>query len=337
MAAADETTRHMAEPDTSLLHGREMPKAGGPLPSAGKEGSRLRPRNHPTIVGLPGAERAPAGRAQDAELGADHDDGEMMTEDGVVRDGIKRGDAVVVTGGGGGFGRAFSRRFARAGARVAVWDVDSKAGEEIVRDIGAEGGEASFVEADLCSSAAIEAAVALTLKIFGAPYCIINNASIFPRASLIDMAPEVWERTLKVNITAPFLIMRAFGPHMIAQKRGVVINIASGRGLEGAVNGAGYACSKAAILSLTKSLALEWAKHNVRVNAIIPGVSLTAQPLGEGISREELIERGRKTIPLGRVGYPDDMAGLAAFLASADAAYMTGQGVAMNGGRILVP
>ena len=103
------------------------------------------------------------------------------------------------------------------------------------------------------------------------------------------------------------------------------------------MSGAAYACSKAAILSLTKSLALEWAKHNIRVNAIIPGVSLTAQPLGEGLSPEELIERGRKTIPLGRIGYPDDMAGLASFLASADAAYMTGQGVAMNGGRVLVP
>jgi NAD(P)-dependent dehydrogenase (short-subunit alcohol dehydrogenase family) len=165
---------------------------------------------------------------------------------------------------------------------------------------------------------------------------LINNASIYPRASVIDMTLEQWERTLKVNITAPFLIARAFGPRMIAQKRGVVINIASGRGVEGAVNGANYACTKAALLSLTKTLALEWAKHNVRVNAIIPGMSFTAQPL-ENTTPEELIERGKKTIPLGRVGYPDDMAGLAAFLASADAAYMTGQGVAMNGGRIRVP
>ena len=123
---------------------------------------------------------------------------------------------------------------------------------------------------------------------------------------------------------------------MIANKRGVIINIASGRALEGAANGANYAASKAAILSLTKSLALEWAKHNLRVNAIIPGVSFTAQPL-ENTTPEELIERGRSTIPLGRIGYPDDMAGLAAYLVSADAAYMTGQGVAMNGGRVLVP
>ena len=149
------------------------------------------------------------------------------------------------------------------------------------------------------------------------------------------MKVEDWERTLKVNITAPFLIVRAFGPHMLKQKRGVVINIASGRAVQGAPKGANYAASKAALLSLTKSLALEWAPH-VRVNAIIPGVSLTAQPL-ENTTPEELLERGRKEIPLGRVGYPEDMAGLAAFMASSDAAYMTGQAVAMNGGRVLVP
>ncbi len=259
-----------------------------------------------------------------------------MSDDGIARDGIRPGDVVVVTGGGGGFGRAFARRFARGGAKVAVWDNDSANGEETVRQVKADGGEACFIKADLAQRDEIDRAVAQTLDGCGTPYCIINNASIFPRASLIDMAPEVWERTFKVNITAPFVILRAFGPRLIAQKRGVVINIASGRALEGAVNGVGYACTKAALLSLTKTLAQEWAKHNIRVNAIIPGVSLTAQPL-EATTPEELHERGRRTIPLGRVGYPEDMAGLAAYLAGADAAYMTGQGVAMNGGRVLIP
>ena len=258
-----------------------------------------------------------------------------MDGDGIARDGLKPGEVVVVTGGGGGFGRAFSRRFARAGAKVAVWELDSKAGEGIVREISAEGGQACFVKVDLARADDIDAAVARTLDLCGVPYCIINNASIYPRASVVDMTPEAWERTLKVNITAPFLILRAFGPKMIARKRGVVINIASGRALEGAVNGANYACTKAALLSLTKTLALEWGKHNIRVNAIIPGVSMTAQPL-ENTTPEELVARGA-TIPLGRIGYPEDMAGLAAFLASADAAYMTGQGVAMNGGRVLIP
>jgi NAD(P)-dependent dehydrogenase (short-subunit alcohol dehydrogenase family) len=257
-------------------------------------------------------------------------------DDGVARDGIRPGDVVVVTGAGGGFGRAFCRRFARVGAKVAVWEVNPQAGEETVKQIKADGGEARFFPVDLADAEQIAGAVEQTLAAYGAPYLIINNASIYPRASVIDMKVEDWERTLKVNITAPFLIVRAFGPHMLKQKRGVVINIASGRGVEGAPKGANYACSKAALLSLTKTLALEWAPHGIRVNAIIPGVSMTAQPL-ENTTPEELLERGRKTIPLGRVGYPDDMAGLAAFMASPDGAYMTGQGVAMNGGRVLVP
>jgi 2-hydroxycyclohexanecarboxyl-CoA dehydrogenase len=257
-------------------------------------------------------------------------------DDGILRDGIKPGDVAVVTGAGGGFGRAFCKRFARAGAKVAAWEIDPQAGAETVSQVKADGGEARFFQVDLSNAAQIASAVEQTLAVYGTPYLIINNASIYPRATVIDMKVEDWERTLKVNITAPFLIVRAFGPHMLKQKRGVVINIASGRAVEGAPKGANYAASKAAILSLTKSLALEWAPHNVRVNAIIPGVSLTAQPL-ENTSPEELMARGKKEIPLGRVGYPDDMAGLAAFMASSDAAYMTGQAVAMNGGRVLVP
>lgn len=259
-----------------------------------------------------------------------------MSGDSVARDGIKPGDLVVVTGGGGGFGRAFCQRFARGGAKIAVWDIDPALGEETVRIVKAAGGEATFLKVNLAEPGEIITAAERTIAIYGTPYCIINNASIYPRAPLIEMKPDAWQRTLQVNITAPFLVLRAFGPKMIAQRRGVVINIASGRAIEGTPKGVGYACSKAALLSLTKTLALEWAPHNVRVNAIIPGVSLTAQPL-ENTTPEELIERGKTTIPLGRVGYPEDMAGLAAFLASSDAAYMTGQAVAMNGGRVMVP
>ena len=257
-------------------------------------------------------------------------------DDGIARDGIKPGDVVVVTGAGGGFGRAFCKRFGKAGAKVAAWEINAQAGAETVSQVKANGGEARFFRVDLSDAGQVASAVEQTLAAYGAPYLIINNASIYPRAAVIDMKIEDWERTLKVNITAPFLIVRAFGPHMLKQKRGLVINIASGRGVEGAPRGANYAASKAAILSLTKTLALEWAAHNVRVNAIIPGVSMTAQPL-ENTTPEELAERGRREIPLGRVGYPEDMAGLAAFMASSDAAYMTGQAVAMNGGRVLVP
>jgi NAD(P)-dependent dehydrogenase (short-subunit alcohol dehydrogenase family) len=202
--------------------------------------------------------------------------------------------------------------------------------------VRAAGGEAQLFEIDLADAQAIAATARSSSLAYGAPYCIVNNASIFPRASLLDMTIDTFDTTLKVNVTAPFQIIQAFGPQMIERGRGVILNVASGRALEGAVNGASYACSKAAILSLTKTVSLEWAKHNIRCNCIIPGVSLTAQPLA-ATTEEELLERGKTRIPLGRVAYPEDVAGLAAWLVSSDAAYMTGQGVAMNGGAVLIP
>lgn len=259
-----------------------------------------------------------------------------MAGDGIERDGLKAGDVVVVTGGGGGFGRAFAQRFAAGGARVAVWDVNAASGAQTAALVTEAGGQARFFQVDLADNAAISATVEATRQALGQPYVLINNASIYPRAATLEMALPVWEKTFKVNITAPFLLAQAFAPGMIANRRGVIINIASGRALEATPGGVNYACTKAAILSFTKTIAIEWAAHNVRCNAIVPGVAFTAQPL-EATTPEELIERGRKTIPLGRIGYPDDMAGLAWFLASADAAYMTGQAVAMNGGRVLLP
>ncbi len=260
----------------------------------------------------------------------------MSYDDGIVRDGLKAGDLVVVTGAGGGFGRAFGRRFAKLGAHLALWEINRENGEETLRQVRELGAEAEFYPVDLADRDAIGRTVAATQARFGAPYLLINNASIYPRFDVLDMDPDVWDRTFRINITAPFLISKAFGPGMIANGRGVVINIASGRGVEGTPNGVGYAATKAALLSFTKTLALEWARKGIRVNAIIPGVSFTAQPM-ENATAEEVLERGRKQIPLGRVGFPEDMAGLAAFMAGPDGAYMTGQAVAMNGGRVLLP
>ena len=259
-----------------------------------------------------------------------------MADDGVLRDGLRAGDMVIVTGGGGGFGRAFSLRLASMGARIAVWDINEKDGAETTRQVREKGGDAHFFQVDLADPAAIADCVARTVDAMGTPYGVINNASVFPRGEVIDLSLADWELTLKVNITAPFLILKTLGPRMIHQGRGVVINLASGRALEGAAKGANYACTKAAILSLTKSLALEWAKHGIRVNAIIPGQSLTAMPLA-ATPEAELHAQAKLHVPLGRIGYPNDVAGLAAYLVSADAAYMTGQGVAINGGAVLAP
>ena len=259
-----------------------------------------------------------------------------MSDDGIERDGLKRGDAVVITGSGGGFGRAFAKRFARAGARIAAWDIDSSAGEETARQVREAGGDARFFRVDLSKAEEIAAAGEATLAAFGAPYCVINNASVFPRGEILELSLEDWERTFRVNVTGAFLVVRALGPAMIEKRRGCVINVASGRALEATPKGGNYGASKAALHNFTKTLAMEWAKHRIRVNTLIPGQSLTAMPL-VAQTEDTLIEKAKDQIPLGRIGYPEDMAGLALFLASADAAWMTGQGVAMNGGAVLTP
>ena len=259
-----------------------------------------------------------------------------MTTDGIARDGLKSGDIAIVTGGGGGFGRAFCLRLSRMGARIAIWDIDEKEGAETLRQVTENGGDAIFFHVDLSDAESIANASRKTLDTMGVPYCIINNASVFPRGEVIELSLAHWDLTLKVNITAPFLIARTFGPLMIEQGRGVVINLASGRAIEGAAKGANYACTKAAILSLTKSLALEWARHGIRVNAIIPGQSLTAMPL-VATTEAAMHEQARTRNPMGRIGYPEDVAGLAAYLVSADAAYVTGQGIAINGGSVMIP
>ncbi len=259
-----------------------------------------------------------------------------MTTDGVARDGLETGDVAIVTGGGGGFGRAFCLRLSKMGARIAIWDIDETEGAETLRQVKENGGDAMFFHVDLSDAASIANASRKTLDSMGVPYCIINNASVFPRGEVIELSLENWELTLKVNITAPFLIARTFGPQMIEKGRGVVLNLASGRAIEGAAKGANYACTKAAILSLTKSLALEWARHGIRVNAIIPGQSLTAMPL-VATTEAAMHAQARTRNPMGRIGYPQDVAGLAAYLVSADAAYITGQGIAINGGSVMIP
>jgi NAD(P)-dependent dehydrogenase (short-subunit alcohol dehydrogenase family) len=256
--------------------------------------------------------------------------------DGIARDGLKPGDLAVITGAGGGFGRAFALRFASLGARVALWDIDAARGEETLRLVESAGGKGAFYKVDLAHADQIEKAAKATLADLGTPFLVINNASTYPRGSVLEMKRADFERTMMVNAIAPWHVCKLFGAAMIEKKRGIVINIASNRAMDATPNGANYAASKSALISLTKTLAAEWASHGIRVNSIMPGVSLTAMPL-ENTTKEELIERGKKLIPLGRIGYPEDMAGIAAFLASSEAAYITGQGIVVSGGRGMVP
>jgi NAD(P)-dependent dehydrogenase (short-subunit alcohol dehydrogenase family) len=255
----------------------------------------------------------------------------------VVRDGLKPGDLAVVTGCSRGFGRAISRRLASGGARLAVWDVLDDEGEETVAMCRQDGAaEVRYYHVDMGDADQVTAAVAKVVKDQGVPFGVVNNAGIHPRSKLLDTPLEMFERTLRVNLTGTFLCSREFVKHMSKAKRGSIVNLASGRGIEGAVRGAHYGASKAGILNLTRTMALEWAGFGIRVNSIIPGVSLTHQPLEGDPDVDGLIARG-KDIPLGRIGHPDDIAGVVAFLLSPDSSNMTGQAMPINGGKIMLP
>lgn len=262
----------------------------------------------------------------------------LVEQDGakIVRDHFKPGDVVVVTGCARGFGRAISRRMAKEGAKLAVWDLLDGEGEEtadLCRHLDAD---VQFIHCDMSNDGDIAKAVKATLDRFGTIYALINNAGINLRTPAIDYSAEMFRKTLNVNLVGAFLAAQGFAREMIARKRGVIINLASGRAIEGAVNSIGYGASKGAIVNMTKTLASEWAKHGVRVNAIVPGVSETRQPLEAGGTLEALVAR-TDGIPLGRIGHPDDIAGMVAMLLSRDAAYITGQAIAINGGRIMLP
>ena len=255
----------------------------------------------------------------------------------IIRDGLKQGDVAVVTGAARGFGRAIALRLAREGAKLAVWDVVDDEGEETAAACRAIGIEAEFFHCDMGDADNISSAAAAVLDKFRTVYAVINNAGIHPRSPAAEVPLEMWNRTLAVNLTGSFLTAQAFAPTMFKNGRGNIISLSSGRAIEGAKNGIHYACSKAGIIAMTKTLAQEWASNGIRVNAIIPGVSETRQPLeAGGVTLENLRERG-KGVPLGRVGHPDDLAGMVAVLLGPDTAFVTGQAVAINGGVIMLP
>ena len=242
---------------------------------------------------------------------------------------------IIVTGAAQGIGRAVALRLAAPGAHIAVWDVLKDAVEETAKLCKDQGAVARAYTVDVGDADQIEKAVAAFESAWGKPDGLVNNAGIFPRARALDMKLEEWDRVLRINLTGTFVTARAVAARMKDVGKGAIVNTASGRALAGAANGAHYSATKGGILALTKSLALDWAGYGIRVNCVIPGLSDTAQPRVE-MGDNELYAAGAK-IPLGRIGQPQDIAAVVAFLLSDDAGYMTGQSVAVNGGAIMVP
>jgi NAD(P)-dependent dehydrogenase (short-subunit alcohol dehydrogenase family) len=242
---------------------------------------------------------------------------------------------IIVTGAAQGIGRAVALRLAARDVHIAVWDTKAEGVHGTAKLCREQGAMSCAAVVDIGDPNQIEAAVAVFERDWGRPDGLVNNAGIFPRARALDMDLAEWEQVLRVNLTGTFVCARTVAALMKEDGRGAIVNMASGRALAGAANGAHYSASKGGIIALTKSLAHDWAGYGIRVNCVIPGITDTAQPRIE-MGENELYAMGSR-IPLGRIGQPQDIAAAVAFLLSDDAAYMTGQSIAVNGGAIMIP
>ena len=250
----------------------------------------------------------------------------------------------IVTGAGNGIGSATALALARAGADVAVVDIDKAAAEKTATDVAALGRRSLALATDVGDVAAIDKMVRQVADAFGRIDVLVNNAGVTRRAYIMDLTEADWDRIMRVNGKGVFFCLQRVAREMIPRRSGVIVNIASiaGKGYAGASN-AIYAGSKAAVIGMTRMAALQLARHNINVNAICPGTTVTAlsndnlqtRAREEGLAAEEMERRRNAGIPLGRPNDPEDIAALAVFLASPGARNITGQSFNVDGGIIL--
>ncbi|HKO05245.1 MAG TPA: SDR family oxidoreductase [Candidatus Acidoferrales bacterium] len=246
------------------------------------------------------------------------------------------GKVALVTGAGSGIGRAIARRFAEEGAAVCLADVNEAAGSSSAEQIASEGERARFVRTDVSRSVDCARAVQATVDGFGALHILVNCAGIIRRASVTELSEADWDLVMDVNAKSVFLMSRAAMPHLGAAG-GSIVNIASGWGLAAGPRAAAYCASKAAVVLLTKAMALDHGAQGIRVNCICPGDTDTpmlrqeASQVGQA-EAEFLAEAARR--PLRRIGRPEEIAGAALFLASDAARFITGTALVVDGGGL---
>jgi NAD(P)-dependent dehydrogenase (short-subunit alcohol dehydrogenase family) len=246
------------------------------------------------------------------------------------------GKVALVTGAGQGIGRATARRLAQEGAAVGVLDVNDDAAEAAASELMNAGARAVFVQADVSSPEQVERGVEAIRAKLGPIAILANIAGIYGRHDPIrDQDLANWNRVLSINLNGPFLCSKAVLPGMLEARWGRIINISSSQALRPRARVGPYAASKAAVIGFTKAFALEVARAGITVNAIAPSVVDTAMPREN--SPEERLRQQAQENPMGRIGQPEDIAALVAFLASEDAAYITGQTIACGGGALQLP
>lgn len=254
------------------------------------------------------------------------------------------GKGSVVTGGAMGIGQAIAFRLAEAGAGVIVADIASKEAKETAKEITARGGKAKAIRADVCRPADAEKAVQAAIDTYGSIDILVNDAGIEPGSKLMDSTEEFIDKMLDVNLKGSFWFSQSAARAMTrAGHGGKIVHVASIAGLSPARGQALYSASKAAVVSLTKSMAKELAPHNILVNAVAPGGIATPGTMAAGQSMQEALDMMGEDIllthlqrvPLARLGEPDDIAKVVLFLASNAADFMTGAVVVVDGGFLV--
>jgi acetoin reductase-like protein len=250
------------------------------------------------------------------------------------------GKTALVTGAALGIGRAIAVRLAQEGAALMLFDINEAQAERTARMVRAAGRRCEVVRGDVGDYAQVKGAVDDCVRRFGAIDIVVNNAGISPMATIAETSPEEFRNVFRVNVDGVFHGCKSVAPHMTARGSGKIINISSWFGKIGQHSFGAYCASKFAVIGLTQSMAKEMAEHGVNVNAVCPG-TIVDTGMREEADREA-IRLGRRTakereanIPLGRVGVPEDISRVVAFLASEESDYMTGQAINVTGGLLM--
>jgi meso-butanediol dehydrogenase / (S,S)-butanediol dehydrogenase / diacetyl reductase len=247
------------------------------------------------------------------------------------------GTVAIVTGGATGIGRATARLFAREGAQVVVGDVNEQAAADTVAQIERDGGRARFRRADVSVPDDVEALVESTVSDYGRIDVLVNNAAILISKTVTDTAPDEWDRVIGINLTGVYLGCHYAIPHMLRQGSGVIVSMASPHSFATGKTIAAYAAAKGGVVALTRQMALDYGRHGLRINCVVPGAidtPMLRQDIQAGDNPEENVGNWSKVQPIGRVGTPDDIAKVILWLATDDAGFVLGAPIVADGGLL---